>query len=55
MLLWIRLSVEAYSSSNHPRTLAERTRLLLLLAGGDKSIQAKDIAKALELNRKVVE
>ena len=30
-------------------------RLLLLLVGGDKSNQAKDIAKALELNRKVVE
>jgi putative addiction module killer protein len=30
-------------------------RLLLLLAGGDKATQAKDIAKALELNRKFVE
>jgi len=30
-------------------------RLLLLLAGGDKSSQAKDIAKALELNRDFVE
>lgn len=30
-------------------------RLLLLLAGGDKSSQAKDIAKALELNRNYVE
>src|SRR5687767_11851505 len=30
-------------------------RLLLLLAGGDKSTQAKDIATALELNRKCVE
>ncbi len=30
-------------------------RLLLLLAGGDKSTQAKDIAKALELNRNFVE
>ena len=30
-------------------------RLLLLLAGGDKSSQAKDIAKALELNRHFVE
>ena len=30
-------------------------RLLLLLAGGDKSSQAKDIAKALELNRNFVE
>jgi putative addiction module killer protein len=29
--------------------------LLLLLAGGDKSSQAKDIAKALELNRNFVE
>ena len=27
------------------------SRLLLLIAGGDKSTQAKDIAKALELNR----
>lgn len=27
------------------------TRLLLLLAGGDKSSQQQDIAKALELNR----
>jgi putative addiction module killer protein len=27
------------------------SRLLLLLVGGDKSTQAKDIAKALELNR----
>ena len=26
-------------------------RLLLLIAGGDKSSQAKDIARALELNR----
>jgi putative addiction module killer protein len=26
-------------------------RLLLLIAGGDKSTQAKDIARALELNR----
>jgi putative addiction module killer protein len=26
-------------------------RLLLLLAGGDKSSQQEDIAKALELNR----
>lgn len=26
-------------------------RLLLLLAGGDKSSQTKDIAKAIELNR----
>jgi putative addiction module killer protein len=26
-------------------------RLLLILVGGDKSTQAKDIAKALELNR----
>jgi putative addiction module killer protein len=26
-------------------------RLVLLLVGGDKSTQAKDIAKALELNR----
>lgn len=26
-------------------------RLLLLILGGDKSTQAKDIAKALELNR----
>ena len=30
-------------------------RLLLLLVGGDKSSQAKDIAKALELNRNFVE
>ena len=30
-------------------------RLLLLLAGGDKSTQTKDIARALELNRKVLE
>ncbi|MDP1649675.1 MAG: type II toxin-antitoxin system RelE/ParE family toxin [Rubrivivax sp.] len=30
-------------------------RLLLLLAGGDKSSQAKDIANALELNRNFVE
>lgn len=30
-------------------------RLLLLLAGGDKATQAKDIAKALELNRNFVE
>jgi putative addiction module killer protein len=30
-------------------------RLLLLLAGGDKSSQAKDIAKALELSRSFVE
>ncbi len=30
-------------------------RLLLLLAGGDKATQAKDIAKALELNRKFME
>jgi putative addiction module killer protein len=27
------------------------TRLLLLIAGGDKSTQEKDIAKALLLNR----
>jgi putative addiction module killer protein len=26
-------------------------RLLLLIAGGDKSTQSKDIARALELNR----
>ena len=31
------------------------SRLLLLIAGGDKSTQAKDIAKALELNRNYVE
>ena len=30
-------------------------RLLLLIAGGDKSTQAKDITKALELNRNFVE
>ena len=30
-------------------------RLLLLIAGGDKSTQAKDIARALELNRNFVE
>jgi putative addiction module killer protein len=30
-------------------------RLLLLLLGGDKSTQAKDITKALELNRNFVE
>ena len=30
-------------------------RLLLLIAGGDKSTQAKDIAKALELNRNFLE
>jgi putative addiction module killer protein len=30
-------------------------RLLLLLAGGNKASQAKDIAKALELNRNFVE
>lgn len=30
-------------------------RLLLLLAGGDKATQAKDIAKALELNRRFTE
>lgn len=30
-------------------------RLLLLLVGGDKGTQAKDIAKALELNRKFME
>ena len=29
--------------------------LLLLLAGGDKATQAKDIAKAFELNRNFVE
>jgi len=29
--------------------------LLLLIAGGDKSTQAKDIARALELNRNFVE
>ena len=29
--------------------------LLLLLAGGDKATQARDIAKALELNRNYVE
>ena len=31
------------------------SRLLMLIAGGDKSTQAKDIAKALELNRNFVE
>lgn len=31
------------------------SRLLLLIAGGDKSTQATDIAKALELNRNYVE
>jgi putative addiction module killer protein len=31
------------------------TRLLLLIAGGDKASQAKDIALALELNRNFVE
>jgi len=30
-------------------------RLLLLIAGGDKSTQVRDIAKALELNRNFVE
>jgi putative addiction module killer protein len=30
-------------------------RLLLLIAGGDKSTQDKDLAKALELNRNFVE
>ena len=30
-------------------------RLLLLIAGGDKSTQAKDIARAMELNRNFVE
>ena len=30
-------------------------RLLLLIAGGDKSTQVKDIAKALELNRNFTE
>ena len=30
------------------------TRLLLLIGGGDKSTQAKDIAKALVLNRNFV-
>jgi putative addiction module killer protein len=30
-------------------------RLLLLIAGGDKSTQAKDIAKALKLNRHFLE
>lgn len=30
-------------------------RLLLLIAGGDKSTQAKDIAMALELNRHFME
>ncbi len=30
-------------------------RLLLLILGGDKSTQAKDIAKALELNRNFLE
>lgn len=30
-------------------------RLLLLIAGGDKTTQAEDIAKALELNRNFVE
>jgi putative addiction module killer protein len=29
-------------------------KLLLILVGGDKSTQAKDIAKALELNRNFV-
>ena len=29
--------------------------LLLLISGGDKSTQAKDIARALELNRNFVE
>jgi putative addiction module killer protein len=31
------------------------SRLLLLIAGGDKSTQAKDIAKALEFNRNFLE
>lgn len=31
------------------------SRLLLLIAGGEKSTQAKDIAKALELNRNFME
>ncbi len=31
------------------------TRLLILIAGGDKSPQAKDIAQALELNRHFTE
>jgi len=30
-------------------------RLLLLIAGGDKSTQANDVTKALELNRNFVE
>ncbi len=30
-------------------------RLLLLIAGGDKSTQAKDIGRALELNRNFME
>ena len=32
-----------------------RTRLLLLIAGGDKSSQGKDILMALELSRSYVE
>lgn len=32
-----------------------RECLLLLILGGDKSTQAKDIAKALELNRNFLE
>jgi putative addiction module killer protein len=31
------------------------TRLLLLIVGGDKASQAKDVAIALELNRNFVE
>jgi putative component of toxin-antitoxin plasmid stabilization module len=33
------------------RVVTRGDRLLLLLAGGDKSSQARDIAKAIRLNR----
>ena len=52
---WLKFAKPSYSLSGSTTCATSRRDLIILLAGGDKTIQAKDIKTALHLARNLSE